>query len=94
VVRTLLDDPVIDRLPTVGRLLRLRARFGDARLEAACQRALRFDDPAYKTVKRILTEGLDCQHLGHPAPAVSTARTFVRGVSDLVGSALGGLSWT
>jgi hypothetical protein len=94
VVRTLLDDPVLDRLPTVGRLLRLRARFGDARLEAACQRALHFDDPAYRTVKRILTAGLDREHLGLPAPGVCTARTFVRGVTDLVGSALGGLSWT
>jgi len=94
VVQTLLDDPVIDRLPTVGRLLRLRTRFDDARLEAACQRALVFGDPAYKTVKRILTEGLDVTPIpSSPAPRLSTARTFVRGVADLVGSALGGLSW-
>ncbi len=92
VVHTLLDDPVIDRLPTVGRLLRLRHRFGDARLEAACQRALLFGDPAYTTVKRILTEGLD-EETPAPTSRVSTARTFVRGVADLVGSALGGLAW-
>lgn len=95
IVQTLLDDPVIDRLPTVGRLLRLRTRFGDARLEAACQRALTFDDPTYKTVKRILTEGLDTQPLNPSTePPVSAARTFVRSVADLVGSALGGLSWS
>jgi transposase len=94
VVQALLDDPVIDRLPTVGRLLRLRARFGDARLEAACQRALAFGDPAYQTVKRILTEGLEVTPVpSSPAPHSSTARTFVRGIADLVGSALGGLSW-
>jgi len=90
----LLDDPVIDRLPTVGRLVRLRTRFGDTRLEAACQRALRFDDPAYKTVKRILVEGLDAIAAEEPVgSSIPTARAFVRGVADLVGSALGGLSW-
>jgi transposase len=93
VVTILLDDPVLDRLPTVGRLLRLRARYGDERLEAACQRALRFDDPAYQTIKRILTEGLDEVALNEPSPPLSTARAFVRSVADLVGSALGGVSW-
>ncbi len=89
----LLDDPVLDRLPTAGRLVRLRRRFGDARLEAACARALRFDDPAYQTIKRILVEGLDLAESTEPTPPVSTARAFVRGVADLVGSALGGVSW-
>jgi len=45
---TLLADPVLDRLPTVGQLLKLRGKFDDQRLEAACRRALYFDDPAYK----------------------------------------------
>lgn len=95
VVSGLLDDPVVDRLPTVGRLLRLRAPFGDDRLEAACQRALQFDDPAYQTVKRILSQGLDrAAPAEPPAPARATARAFVRGVRDLVGGALGGVSWT
>jgi transposase len=93
VVQTLLADPVLDRLPTVGRLLRLRGPFGEARLEAACRRALHFDDPAYKTVKRILTEGLDTEPLAEQPAPLSTARVFVRGAADLVGSALGGLSW-
>jgi hypothetical protein len=94
VVTTLLDDPVLDRLPTAGRLLRLRKRFGHDRLEAACQRALYFDDPAYKTIKRILTEGLDTLPLPGQPPVAPAARVFVRTVADLVGSALGGLSWT
>ena len=76
-----------------GRPVRLRLQFGDVRLEAACARALRFDDPAYKTVKRILVENLDLAELAEPTPPVSTARAFVRGVADLVGSALGGVSW-
>jgi hypothetical protein len=93
VVQTLLDDPVIDRLPTVGRVLRLRKTFGDQRLEAACQRALHFDDPAYKTIKRILTQGLESEPL--PSPEISPqATTFVRRADELVGGVLGGESWS
>ena len=54
VVQTLLDDPIVDRLYTVGRLLKLRQKYGIERLEAACQRALAFDDPAYRTIQHIL----------------------------------------
>jgi transposase len=93
VVNALLEDSVLDRLPTVGRLLRLRTRFGEARLEAACHRALRFDDPAYKTIKRILAEGLDNEPHAAERVQLPAARTFVRAAADLVGSVLGGLSW-
>jgi hypothetical protein len=93
VVNLLLDDPVVDRLPTVGRLLRLRTRFGDARLEAACRRALHFDDPAYMTIRDILIKNQDAEPLPAPHRPTPTAQAFVRAVADLVGSALGGLSW-
>jgi transposase len=92
VVQTLLDDPIVDRLHTVGRLLNLRRKFDDQRLEAACQRALHFDDPAYKTVKRILTQGLE----NRPLPEVVTASeatAFVRSAEELVGDLAGGESW-
>ena len=92
VAQTLLDDPVIDRMYTVGRLLKLRHKVGDQRLEAACRRALCFGDPAYKTVKRILTQGLE----NDPLPEVVTppeATTFVRSTEELVGSLAGGESW-
>ena len=92
VAQTLLDDPVIDRLHTVGRLLKLRHKFGDPRLEAACRRALHFDDPAYKTVKRILVQGLESD----PLPEVVTApqaTVFVRNPEELVGDLVGGEPW-
>jgi transposase len=96
VVETLLGDPVIDRLPTVGRLLRLRKKFSDERLELACERALYFDDPAYRTVKRILTEGLE----SNPLPTHVTApiaTTFVRSTDELIGDLAtsfdGGAPW-
>ena len=92
VVKTLLDDPVIERLPTVQRLLRLRDRFGDRRLEAACARALQFDDPSYMTVKRILTKGQE--ELPAPTPTVlAPASTFVRTAGELVGHLFGGATW-
>ena len=93
VVCDLLDDAVIDRLSTVRRLLRLQESYGDARLEAACQRALHFGDPAYQTVKRILSLELDQHRLPDPAPA-PPARTFVRSAVELVGHWLGDLAWT
>jgi transposase len=92
VVQSLLDDPVVDRLHTAGRLLNLRHKFGNERLEAACQRALRFDDPAYKTVKRILTHGLENQPL--PDVVIAPEATiFVRSAEELVGDLAGGESW-
>ncbi|HSH81293.1 MAG TPA: IS21 family transposase [Herpetosiphonaceae bacterium] len=90
VVQRLLDDPVVDRLPTVRRLLRLRDRWGDAALEAACGRALHFDDPTYTTIKRTLVEGRATEPVPEDRP-VPPARTFIRSASDLLGHLFGGL---
>jgi hypothetical protein len=89
VVDVLLADQV-DRLPTVGRLLRLRETYGAARLEAACVRAQHFADQRYTTIKRILVEGLDTQPTPEPAPP-PVARTFARSAADLLGHLFGGL---
>jgi hypothetical protein len=92
VVDGLLDHRPEDRLRTAGRLLRLGDRFGPERLEAACIRALRFDDPTYMTIKRILEQNLDMEEL--PAiepPPLATA--FVRTAAELVGHLGGGASW-
>jgi hypothetical protein len=57
----LLDHPILDRLRAAQGIARLGERFGAVRLEAACRRALAFDDPRYRTVKTILERGLDAQ---------------------------------
>jgi transposase len=80
-----LTDPVLYRLPTAGRLLRLQERFGADRLEAACRRALAFGDPSYKTVKRILLQGLDQQPATLPV-MLPPAATFARQPGELVGA--------
>jgi hypothetical protein len=100
-VQSLLRDPVVERLPTVRRLLKLRDRYGDVRVEAACARALRFEDGAYQTVKRILQQGLEQSGpqrgpTSGPLPVAANppAFTFVRTATELVGHLFGGGSWS
>jgi transposase len=92
VVEALLDHRPEDRLRTAGRLLRLGDRFGPKRLEAACARALRFDDPAYMTIKRILEQGADLEERPDTDSA-PPALTFARPPAELVGHLAGGVSW-
>jgi transposase len=92
VVDGLLDHRPEDRLRVAGRLLKLAERFGPDRLEAACARALAFDDPAYLTIKRILEQGIDVEDLPSMAPA-PPARAFVRTSTELVGHLQGGVTW-
>jgi transposase len=89
----LLADRVVERLPIARRLLALRDRYGDDRLEAACARAWRYDDVSYKTVKEILQQGLD--QVAEPTPApVASAKEFARTAAELLGSLFEGrLSW-
>jgi transposase len=94
IVATLLDDPAVDRLRTAGRLLRLGERYGDARLELACQRALQFGEPTYATVKRILTEGMEAQPATATPAATPSAHRFVRTASELLGHLFGGVAWS
>jgi transposase len=90
-VEAILGDGVIDRRRTVLRLLRLREKYGDERLERACERALRFEAASYLTVKHILQQQLD--HEEPPAVKVAPARTFVRSASELLGHLFGGAAW-
>lgn len=92
VVERLLTHRPEDRLRTAGRLLRLGERFGPERLEAACARALRFDDATYVTIKHILEQGLDQTEALVPAPA-PVALTFARPAVELVGHLEGGRPW-
>ena len=92
VVDRLLDHRPEDRLRTAGRLLRLSECFGSERLETACVRALRFDDPAYATIKRILEQELDKEELPTTEPA-PPALSFARSAAELIGHLVRGTSW-
>ena len=58
VVDRLLDERPVDRLRTAHAILKLTRKVVPHRLEAACARALAFDDVAYARIKRILDRGL------------------------------------
>ena len=49
----------MENLRGVQGIVRLKDTYGALRLEAACRRALDFDNPRYGTVKTILNKGLD-----------------------------------
>jgi transposase len=87
-----LADPIVDRLPTLGRLLRLAQRYSPARLEAACARALAFGDPNYRTIKRILQQGTENDAPLH-LPTSPPATAFVRSAEELFGPDLGATRW-
>ena len=86
VVDRLLDERPVDRLRTAHAILKLTRKVVPHRLEAACARALAFDDVAYATIKRILDRGLDRVPLPAAAAAVLVPSTaplrFVRPASD------------
>ena len=91
VVATLLDDPVVDRLRTVGRILRLADQTGAERLEAACARAVAYGEVSHRAIKAILAQGLD--QVPPPDLPSAPAQAYVRSAHDLLGHLFGGIPW-
>jgi len=60
-IQRLFSDRVLENLRAAQGIVRLKKKYSAARLEAACQRALAYNNPRYRTVKTILEKGLD-QH--------------------------------
>ena len=60
-VQRLFGNRVLDRLRAAQGVVGLAKRYGAARLEVACQRALHFDNIQYRTVRVILEKSLDLQ---------------------------------
>ncbi len=58
-IEILLADRVLDDLRAAQGIISLGKRFGEKRLEAACKRALDYDNPRYRTTRIILQKGLD-----------------------------------
>jgi transposase len=59
VVKKLLLNSVVDYLRAAQGIVSLKKKYGEARLEAACHRALAFQSAHYKTIKVILQKGLE-----------------------------------
>jgi hypothetical protein len=85
-IEALFADRITERLRAVQGILRLAERYGADRLEAACKRALRHASASYRTVKTILTRGLDREPLercpAFPTPYLPHAR-FARAARHL-----------
>jgi transposase len=85
-VERLLGDRVAERLRAAQGVLAMAPRYGAARLEAACARALAHDSPHYRTVKTILASGADLQPpVAHDTPASYGRARFTRSAADLFG---------
>src|SRR6266567_930316 len=69
-VGELLSLNALFRLRQAQGVLRLGQRHGDARLEAACRRALQAGDPSYRTVKGILAAGTEREGFQPPLPGI------------------------
>lgn len=58
-IERLFENRVLDRLRAAQGVVGLAKRYGAPRLEAACQRALHFDNIQYRAVRVILEKSLD-----------------------------------
>lgn len=65
-------------------VLRLSKKFGDARLEAACSRALAIRGFSYKSVKSILESNLDQRPLPEKPHQLSIVHANIRGASAFI----------
>jgi transposase len=85
---TLFADKVLEKLRAAQGLIRLKDKFGAKSLELACKRAIIYLSPNYKTVKNILTKGLENCPVEKqdqlPLDDVYTGHaTFIRPPSDM-----------
>jgi transposase len=88
-IRHLFADRVLDNLRAAQGIIGQGKKYGAARLESACQRAMFFDNPRYRTVKGILEKGLDqlpfVEELNRAALAstYTSAARFMRPAAEL-----------
>jgi len=79
-VLAMFNDTVLVNLRGAQGVVRMREKFGDQRLNAACERALAFASPKYRTVKTILDKGLDSQPTAASAQtSTAPADTYLNG---------------
>jgi len=85
VIGQLMEVNALHRLRSAQGIISLagRAGVGDARLEAACDRALEVGDPSYRTVKGILAAGTETP-TPTTTPAPSNSPAFLRGPDELL----------
>ena len=88
-IEALFAHRVLDNLRAAQGVVRLGKTYGNKRLETACERALVYDSPLYRTVKTILEKGADQEPLPtHTAAPLSGPYTgqgrFCRDTAQLL----------
>ena len=76
VVQQLLTNSVVDYLRAAQGIVSLQKKYGNERLNAACQRALVFQSVHYKTVKSILVAGAEYKPLPEQEAFDTLAETY------------------
>jgi len=94
VISELLASRPVDRFRTALRVLRLADQFTPARLEATCALGLAHGETSFRTLKRILHEGLDAS-LPFPlsTPSVAEPLVFARRPEEWAEAIWGGAAW-
>ena len=82
-VRRLFAHKVLDNLRAAQGVVRLAKKYGPARLEAACTRALHFGNVKYRTVKSILHQGLDQAPLYEQSNVIPLTSAYTGGARFL-----------
>lgn len=93
VVAELLAARPVDRFRTAVRILGLIDDCRPDRLEAACRLGLAYGDTTYRTLKRILRDGLDQCPAPVPGASPEGAQVFARTPQELAQAILGGAAW-
>lgn len=76
VVQQLLTDSVVDYLRAAQGIVGLQKKYGNERLNAACERAIVFQSVHYKTIKSILVAGAEYKPLPEQEAFDTLAETY------------------
>ena len=84
-VDELLDQHHLHYLRQSQGIIRLAEKYGEVRLDAACQRALAYGNPHYRTIKTILEKGLEPNVTQPTPPAIASVGAYLHGPEALFG---------
>jgi transposase len=82
IVDQLLNDGPLDKLRSVQGIVALADKYPAARVEAACDRALRFGDPSGRRIRTILLAGTDLEPVEKVVQLRLVSFDFARDASD------------
>jgi transposase len=79
IIQKLLNDSVVDYLRAAQGIVSLQKSYGNARLDAACRRALVFQSAHYQPIKSILKQGLEYAPLPEQEAFDALTETYTGG---------------